>query len=151
MAVTTEQVPKVAGQPVDRPVAAFVLSLIAALCILAGGAAVMTTTFPVNASPYYYGGMMGGYYGGMMGGYYGMMNVLGVGGGWFYGLGAIGTLSGIIVLVGAVMMYSRPIQTATWGALIVAFSVVSFFGMGGFFIGAISGLAGGILALTWKK
>ena len=149
MAVTTEQVPKT-SQAVERPIAAFVLSLIAALCILAGSAAVVTT-FPANGSPYYYGGMMGGYYGGMMGGFYGMMNGLGFAGGWFYGLGAIGIVSGIIILIGAVMIYNRPTQAATWGTLVLAFSVVSFFGMGGFFFGAIVGVAGGMFALTWKK
>lgn len=49
------------------------------------------------------------------------------------------------------MIYNQPSKTSTWGALILAFSIVSLFGMGGFFFGAILGVVGGILALTWKK
>ena len=135
----------------ERPTAPFVLSLIAGMLILAGSGTVMMTSFPVGGSPYPYGGMMGGYYGGMMGGYYGMMHGFGFDGGWFYGLGAIGIVSGIIILLSALMIYNQPAKTATWGALILAFSIVSLFGMGGFFFGAILGVIGGILALTWKK
>jgi len=132
----------------ERPVASFVLSLIAGLLVLVGSATVMGLS---SGSPRY-GGMMGGYYyGGMMGGYYGMMRGFGFGGGWFYGLAAIGIVSGIIILVGAIMLYNQPASSSTWGALILAFSIVSLFGMGGFFFGAILGVVGGILALTWKK
>ncbi len=135
---------------VERPTAPFVLSLIAGLLILAGSGAVMMTSFPASGQ-YYYNGMMGGYYGGMMGGYYGMMHGVGFGGGWFYGLGAIGVISGIVILVASIMLYERPAQASTWGTLVLAFSIISFFGMGGFFLGAILGVVGGILALTWKK
>ena len=77
----------------------------------------------------------------MMGGY---------GSGWFFGLAEIGLISGLIVLVGAVMIYSGPERVTAWGMLILASSIVSLFGMGGFFVGAILGAIGGILALTWK-
>jgi len=70
----------------ERPVASFVLSLIAGLLVLVGSAVV--TGFSSGLP--YSGGMMGGYhYGEMMGGYYGMMRGFGFGGGWFYGLAAI--------------------------------------------------------------
>jgi len=131
----------------ERPVASFVLSLIAGLLVLGGSATVMG----LSSGLPYYGGMMGGnFYGGMMGGYYGMMQGFGFGGGWFYGMAAIGTVSGIIILVGAIMIYNQPAKASTWGALILAFSIVSLFGMGGFFFGAILGVVGGILALTWR-
>jgi len=124
----------------ERPVASFVLSLIAGLLVLGGSATVMG----LSSGLPYYGGMMGGnFYGGMMGGYYGMMQGFGFGGGWFYGMAAIGTVSGIIILVGAIMIYNQPAKASTWGALIL-------FGMGGFFFGAILGVVGGILALTWR-
>jgi hypothetical protein len=99
--------------------------------------------FPVGGSPYSYGGMMGGYYG--------MMRGLGFGGEWSYGLGAVGIISGIVILVGAVIIYNKPAQAPTWGTLVLAVSVVSLFGMAGFFLGAILGAVGGILAITWKK
>jgi len=104
-----------------------------------------------------YGGMMNGYwgYGGMMGGY---------GNGWAYGpgfgmmrgyvgmFGLAGILFGIIVIVGAVMLYNNPTQNSKWGLVILIFSVLSIFGsaMGGFGVGLILGIIGGILALTWK-
>ena len=132
----------------EEPIAAFVLSLISGLLILAGSGLVMS--FSGQLSSYYYGGMMGGHYG-MINGYYGMMRGFGFGGMWFYGLAAIGIISGIIILVGAIMLYNQPTKTSTWGALILAFSIVSFFGMSGFFIGAILGVLGGILAITWKR
>ncbi len=133
------------GTREEKPVAAFVLSLIAGILILAGSAMITTFYFGVR----YFGGMMGGYYG-MMNGYKGMVNMLGFGGGWSYVPMAIGVISGIIILVGAIMIYNQPSKTLTWGVLIVVFSVVSFFGMGGFFLGAILGVVGGILALTEK-
>lgn len=42
----------------ERPTAAFVLSLIAGLLILAGSSAVMMTRFSVGGSRHYCGGMM---------------------------------------------------------------------------------------------
>jgi Family of unknown function (DUF6114) len=65
-------------------------------------------------------------------------------------VGGIGLVSGIVVLVSAIMLRNNPGQRTLWGALIVVFSVLSFFGLGGFIIGAILGLIGGIMVLTWK-
>ena len=127
----------------EAPTASFVLSLIAGIIILAGSGMMRTVSY---GGPYY--GMMGGYYG-MMGGYYGMMQGYGYGG-WFYGAAAIGLVAGIVVLVGAIMIYSRPRNASTWGLLVLIFSILSFFGMGGFFIGAILGVVGGALAMAWK-
>jgi hypothetical protein len=126
-------------------VAPFVLSLLAGILVLGGSG--MMTSFSSGVPSY--GGMMGGYYG-MMGGYYGMMQGAGVGG-WFYAVAAIGLISGLLILVGAIMVYTQPSRASTWGLLILVFSIVSFFGMGGFFLGAILGVVGGILAMTWKK
>ena len=125
--------------------APFILSLIAGVVILAGSGMMMS--FAVGAP--YYGGMMGGYQG-MTNGYYGMMRGFGFGG-LFYILTAIGVISGIIILVCAIMIYTRPKATPTWGAIIITFSLVSLFGMGGFFFGAILGAVGGMLALTLKS
>ncbi len=66
------------------------------------------------------------------------------------GIGLFGLVSGVIVLVSALMLRNRPSQRTLWGALILIFSVLSFFGTGGFLIGAILGIIGGIMALTWK-
>ena len=134
----------------ERPIAAFVLSLIAGILILLGSGTVMMAGFPNGGVSNYYGGMMDGYYGGMMGGYYGMMHGFGFSGGWFYGLAIVGIVSALVIILGAIMIYNQPSGKATWGALILAFSIVCFLGMGGFFLGAILGVIGGILALTWR-
>ncbi len=127
-----------------RPEAAFLLSLIGGILILLGSAVVMMWAL---------GGMLG--WGGamesMMGGYSGMMGGIGFSGTAFFGgMSLVGLVAGIVVLVGSVLLYSRPRQTSSWGILILVFSVLSLFGMGGFFIGAILGLVGGALALDWK-
>lgn len=88
--------------------------------------------------------MMGGYYSGYG---YGMM------GGFGFGMfGILGLIFGIIVIISAFMLNSKPQEHSTWGILIVIFSVLSMFGgtMGGFGVGLILGLIGGILGITWK-
>lgn len=132
-----------------RPIGGFVLSLVAGVLILAGGLAMLGySSGPYGGMMGAYGGMMGGYSGGMMNGYYAMMQGIG---GWFYGFAVIGIAAGVLVLFGAVMMYDRPRQVSTWGALVLVFSAISLFGAGGFFVGAVLGIVGGILALTWKE
>jgi len=69
----------------------------------------------------------------------------------FVGLmGIFGLVSGAIVLVSSVMLLTKPNQTRTWSVLILVFSVLSFFGMGGFIVGAVLGIVGGALLLKWK-
>src|SRR5271167_178672 len=67
-------------------------------------------------------------------------------------MGVVGVLAGIIVILAAVMLVKRPKKRSTWGSLIILFSFFSIYGaaMGGFGIGLILGLIGGILAVTWK-
>jgi hypothetical protein len=107
-----------------------VLSLLAGLWMLAAGS------------------MMGGFgWGGMMGG-------------WMWGQGAVrgfgvwwpwfGAVAGIIVLVGAVMLYLKPGQRRTWGAVILIASALNFLvGMMGLLAGTL-GVIGGALALSAK-
>ncbi len=65
-------------------------------------------------------------------------------------MGLFGLVSGVIVLVSAVMLLTNPSQRRTWGVLILVFSVMSFLGLGGFIVGAILGIIGGILTLRWS-
>jgi hypothetical protein len=65
-------------------------------------------------------------------------------------MGLFGLVSGVIVLVSAVILLTGPSQRRIWGVLILVFSVMSFLGLGGFVAGAILGIAGGILTLRWK-
>jgi hypothetical protein len=65
--------------------------------------------------------------------------------------GILGVVFGILVIVGAVMINSgEPSRVRTGGILALIFSIISLLAGGGFFIGFILGLVGGILALTWK-
>lgn len=65
-------------------------------------------------------------------------------------MGAFGLVSGIIVLISAVMLLSNLGQRRIWGVLILIFSILSFIGFGGFIAGAILGMVGGVLTLRWK-
>lgn len=65
-------------------------------------------------------------------------------------MGLFGLVSGAIVLASGVLLLAIPSQRKTWGVLILIFSVLSFLGLGGFIVGAVLGVAGGILTLRWK-
>ncbi len=71
---------------------------------------------------------------------------------WFtpmmVGTSIIGIVSGAMVILGAVMMRQKPYESHGWGVVVLIFSLLSFFGMGGFFIGAVLGIIGGVLALA---
>ena len=68
-------------------------------------------------------------------------------------MGIVGVLAGTIVILAAVMLLRKPKKRSTWGSLIILFSLFSIYGaaMGGFGIGIILGLIGGLLAITWKS
>ena len=82
-------------------------------------------------------------------------------GSWMSGSGMMGPMmpsfvawpwfsfvAGIAVLVGAVMLYSRPTDHARWGLIIIVASAVNLFvGMGGLVPGVL-GVVGGALALA---
>jgi len=117
----------------EKPVAAFTLSLLAGLWMLTTGT------------------MMNGWNWGQ-----------GTMGGWMWGRGMMGSfapafwwpwfgvVAGIVVLVGAAMLYFKPTDKALWGMVILVVSVLNFLvGMGGFLAG-ILGVVGGALALTWN-
>ena len=67
------------------------------------------------------------------------------------GVGLAGLISGLIVLGSGVMLRIYPNQSVLFGVLILIFSVLSFFGTGGFVIGAILGIVGGIMTLRWRR
>ena len=79
--------------------------------------------------------------------------------GWMWGRGTrgfgvwwpwYGVLSGIIVLVGAAMLYVRPEQRRSWGVVILVASCLNFFlGMMGPLAGTL-GVIGGVLALSTR-
>lgn len=114
--------------------AAFVLSLIGGIAILVGGIA--SLFWSSYGWPWY--GMMGHW----------MMGDFGFDPGMMFGFSLAALVSGILVVIGALMLNARPEEHNAWGIIVLIFSVVSFIGMGGFFIGAVLGIAGGALALS---
>jgi hypothetical protein len=72
--------------------------------------------------------------------------------GFIFISGILGLVLGVLMVVGAIMLNSRPQGHRSWGTVIVILSVLSFFAgaMGGFGINLILGLIGGLLAITWK-
>lgn len=75
---------------------------------------------------------------------------VGIGPGFYQVSAIIGIVSGVIVLVGAVMLSSRLDRNASWGTVILIFSAVGLLGGGGFLVGSLLGILGGILAITWR-
>jgi hypothetical protein len=66
-------------------------------------------------------------------------------------LGLIGIIVGIIVIYGAMRLNTNPNEHLTWGAVILILSILSLvFAGGGFYIGAVLGIIGGVLAIIWK-
>jgi len=121
----------------ERPYAAFVLSLVGGVLILLGSLVSL-----IWASWAFWGrwgmGMIGP---GMM---WGWMP-------WSWPVfSTVGLISGAAVITAALMLYNKPGQAQTWGTLVLVFSIVSLLSMGGFLVGALLGLVGGILALTWR-
>ncbi len=131
----------------DRPVAAFVLSLIAGLWMLAMG-----SMMGWGYMGYGWGGHMAGNGGAanpsayawmwqhhrMMHGYWG-------GGAWSW----IGVVAAVLVLIGAFAMYSRPAVARSWGVVILVASAVDLLAGAGGFLAGVLGIIGGVLAITW--
>lgn len=124
-----------AGESTDQNHVAFPLSLAGGvLILLGGGVSMMSMAVPTGGYP----GMMGMMQAMMGSFWFGMMS-------WAFILGLV---SGVMVLLGAIMVRLKPKERKTWGTVIVVFSAISFLGMGGFFIGAVLGIVGGALALS---
>ena len=114
----------------EKPTAGFVVSLIAGIFILLGAIFMMVLS-----------SMIGGF-------------ALGVGAGAAAGIfliyGAVGLIFAILVLVGAVMLWMKPQSHVAAGVIILLFSLFSIMSGGGFIIGLILGIVGGILGIVWK-
>lgn len=115
-----------------RPTAAFVLSLLAGLAMLATGSMM-----------YRMGTAFMGWDSWMWG--YGMMRTMapGMWSPWF------GAAGGVLVIIGSIILYTTPGQSRTWGLVILILSALNFLvGMGGVLAGGL-GIAGGAFAMTW--
>jgi hypothetical protein len=94
-------------------------------------------------------GMMGGM---MMGGARGLGIMWfgpGLMGGWLSAsFFLIPMISGIMVIIGAIMMSKRSHEATMWGIVVLVFSVLGFTGMGLALLGSILGIIGGAIALS---
>lgn len=107
---------------IDRPAAAFAISLIGGIFVLLAGIVLGVIGFVVT------------------------IPIGGIGA----ALGIIGVLWGSLIIIAAIMMFERPQEHQIWSVLILVFSILSWVGaIGGFVIGFILGLTGGILGLIW--
>ncbi len=117
---------------------AFALSLTGGTVIIVGS--LIAAVLSAFGTPY------GTYYG--MGP--GMMSGFGFNSAWYVPFSLAALVFGIVVLIGAIMLNARPADHITWGIIVLVFSIASFIGMGGYMIGAILGIAGGAIALSYR-
>lgn len=120
------------SQATEKPTAAFILSLIGGIIVLLSGIYVLFVVSIVSSavSSYYYNNPL----------FY-----------LLYGFGFLGVVWGILMLIGGILLYASPNQHHIWGAVVLVFSIASWFGtFGGFVVGFILGLVGGILGIVWK-
>jgi len=125
----------------------FIVSLIGGLIIFVISL-LNVLWFSSGAGSFYgYGTAMSG----AMDGYHNFMGTYSSSPSFFAGLSVVALICGIIVVIGAIMIWVQPHQHVPWAILIIAFSAVSFVGMGGYFIGAILGIIGGAFELTIRR
>ncbi len=85
-----------------------------------------------------------------MGGYHNFMGTYAASTGFFTAVSVVSIICSVIVVFAAFVLRLHPREHVMWGIVIIVFSAVSFAGMGGFFVGAVLGIIGGVLALTYR-
>src|SRR4030042_4072570 len=113
----------------ETPLTAFILSLIGGAFILVSG--FVLSLWSLYGGPWF-NEMMGGMT--MMGGFSFPSNLM-------VGFELVGLVSGVLVVIGAIMMRVHPGEHVAWGTIVLVFSITSLLGMGGFIIGAQIGRA----------
>lgn len=128
----------------EKPTAAFVLSLISGILVILTALIMFLVVGLLS--------LIFGELSESLPGFPGIPYPLELIGAWIAIIGVVGLIFGVLILVGAVMIHSgEPKKVKTGSILVLIFSILSLFTVGGgFFIGFILGLIGGILGLTWK-
>lgn len=122
------------GTPKPYPNGAFLLTLIGGIFVILGG-----LVYAALAA--------------FVGSLYSSLGVGGVGAlaaGILIGFAVVALIIGIIMIYGALQLKNHPEGAKTWGIIIIVLSLISYIGGGGFYIGLILGLIGGVLALVWR-
>ncbi len=65
-------------------------------------------------------------------------------------MGAVGVALGVLILLFGIIMFVRPGLSTAMGVLVLVFSLISIIAGGGFFVGLVLGLVGGILGIVFK-
>jgi hypothetical protein len=116
-----------------------ILSIIGGSLMVAGG------IFALSMFGFWSQAGMGGW--GMMDGWGTMSGYFG----WPVGtMAAVSMAAGALAIAGGYAIYRKPAGANVWGAGILIASIAGLFTMSGFFVGAVLGIIGGILALTKK-
>lgn len=116
----------------EKPTAAFVLSLVGGIFILINGILLAVIAF-------------------IGGAILSLIPMLGFIGGIVMIMGTVGLVLGILIVIGAIQINSGELnKVRTWSLVVLVLSIVSIFIGGGFIIGFILSLVGGILGLMWK-
>lgn len=115
----------------EKPIAAFVLSLIGGVIILING-------ILYAAAAAIIGGLIASF--------------VPIFGAIAFVLVVLGLIFGIIIIAGAALMYTTsPSRVKVGSILVLIFSILSIVIGGGFIIGLILGVVGGALGLAWKS
>lgn len=126
----------------SRSSTAFALSLAAGILILFG------SLFPLLLFAGFHGNPMNWMHGMGDGGMMRFGYSSWLMGGWYFYIPAI---SGIIVLIGAVMLNKNSKNIQPWAILVIIFSVIGLLGMGFSILGGILGIIGGGIALSKRN
>jgi hypothetical protein len=129
-------------QNAGKPSIGFILSLVGGILIFVSSA-ISTIWFAVGSSPFGYGDFWG-----MMTGFHSMM---GFNNDYLLGFSVLGLVCGVIVVIGSFLLNLRPLEHVSWGVIVLVFSAVSLVSMGGWFVGAALGIAGGAFAIAWRS
>jgi hypothetical protein len=126
---------------------AFVMSLIGGVIIFV--ASIVNLVWFLSGTQNF--GGFGNYMRGFMDGNHNFMGNYASSNSFLAGISVVALVCGVIVLIGALMLRVQTRNHTIWAAIIVVFSAISFVGMGGYFIGAILGLIGGVFELSIRQ
>ena len=125
---------------------AYIVSLVGGLITLI--TSIINVVWYSSGTPSFAG--YGSFVSGMMGGYHNFMGIYSSYG-FLAGISLLAVICGVVVAMSAIMLRVHPEERLIWAIVIIAFSTVSFVGMGGFFIGAVMGIVGGLFVLYTRQ
>jgi uncharacterized protein DUF6114 len=126
---------------------AFIVSLIGGLIVLV--ASIVNVVWFLSGAANF--GGFGNFMSGVMNGYHNFMGSYATSNSFLAGISVVALVCGVVILIGAIMLKVDPHQSTLWAIVIIIFSVVSFVGMGGYFIGAVLGVVGGAFVLVTRQ